>query len=92
MKAVIGVGIFVGLLHLAVGAFSEIAKSFPEIVTAVMTKTDDCFQCGMIEGFGNLNLKVSCRSEKILLQEGPILLNLIHLSVPYPFTFQSPFT
>ena len=75
MKAAIGVGICVGLLHLAVGAFPEMAKSFPEItksfpeiVTAVMTKTDDCFQCGMIEGFGNLNLKVSYRSEKLLHQ------------------------
>ena len=52
MKALISVSVFVGLLHLAVG-------SFPEIVTAVVSKTDDCFQCGMIEGFGYLNLRVS---------------------------------
>ena len=87
MKAVIGVGIFVGLLHLAVGVIPEMVKSFPEIVTAVMTKTDDCFQCGMIEGFGNLNLKVSCRRETILLREGPILLNLIHLRAVFPNLF-----
>jgi hypothetical protein len=30
----------------------------PEIVQSVITKTDDCFQCGMIEGFGYLNVKV----------------------------------
>ncbi len=31
----------------------------PEIVQSVITKTDDCFQCGMIEGFGYLNVKVN---------------------------------
>ena len=43
--------LLVGISGLTVGAV-------PEIVSSVITKTDDCFQCGMIEGFGYLNVKV----------------------------------
>ena len=47
------------LLGLTAACTGAILKAGPERVKSVSTKTDDCFQCGMIEGLGYINLKVS---------------------------------
>ncbi len=36
-------------------------KASPERVQTIMTKTADCFQCGMIEGLGYLDVKVKIK-------------------------------
>jgi hypothetical protein len=35
------------------------SRTSPERVLSISTKTDDCFQCGMLEGFGYLDVKVT---------------------------------
>ena len=44
------------ILVSAAGKFASGAT--PQIIQSILTKTDDCFQCGMLEGFGYLDIKV----------------------------------
>ena len=40
-------------------AVGSAAGALPEVIKSIMAKTEDCFQCGMIEGFGYISVKVS---------------------------------
>ena len=55
-KTIKNFALVLALAELVVSSLA--AGALPEVIKSIMAKTDDCFQCGMIEGFGFINVKV----------------------------------